>query len=183
LDLQEVASARVAEVVCGAESVSARVFALTPSLLGITPDPHCQAVLDIMPGPSRKSSWFAEKHNLQMLLTKFRNSKESDPRDKIYALLAISSDAHDTDLLRADYDKSPQEFVRDTVSFLLKKNQSDHSIYWPPRLGVWRILTEPPDWIFQTGRGRAARKSGRLQCQVEGCYRPDAGIMGGPEWE
>ena len=130
--LQEVANARAAEVVCGTESVSARIFALAPSFLGIIPNPHCQAVLDIMPGPSRKGSWWAGKHNLQTLLAKFGKSEASDPRDKIYALLGISSDARDTDLLRANYDKSPREVVRDTMSFLLKFHKSGCPIHVLP---------------------------------------------------
>ncbi|KAH8650542.1 heterokaryon incompatibility protein-domain-containing protein [Tricladium varicosporioides] len=54
--LQEVANARRATVVCGRKSISARIFAQVPSLLGLQPEPHCQAVLDIMPGFSRKES-------------------------------------------------------------------------------------------------------------------------------
>src|ERR1700722_19778739 len=55
--IQETANARVAEIVCGGKSVSASIFALMPSLLEITPDPHCQPILDIMPGTLRNSSW------------------------------------------------------------------------------------------------------------------------------
>jgi len=134
--LQEVANARAAEVVCGTISLSARVFALTPSLLGITPDSHCQAVLDIMPGPSRRSSCWAEEHNLLTLLVKFSESEASDPRDKIYALLGMSSDACDTDLLSPNYNKSDQEVVRNTISFLLKVHKSGYDI---------QIL---PDWTL-----------------------------------
>ena len=57
--LQEVANAKVAVVCTGTRSISARIFALAPSLIGIQPKPHCQAVLDIMPGPSRKDSWWS----------------------------------------------------------------------------------------------------------------------------
>jgi len=55
--IQETANARVAEIVCGRKSVSASIFALMPSLLDITPDPYCQPILDIMPGPLWNSSW------------------------------------------------------------------------------------------------------------------------------
>ena len=54
--LQEIANARVATVICGKKSVSARTFAQFPSLLGLQLQPHCQAVLDIMPGLSREES-------------------------------------------------------------------------------------------------------------------------------
>jgi len=39
--IQEVASARVAKIVCGGKSVSASILTLTLSLLEITPHPHC----------------------------------------------------------------------------------------------------------------------------------------------
>jgi hypothetical protein len=55
--IQEVANARVAEIACGGKSVSASIFALAPSLLEITPEPHCQTILDVMPGPLRNCSW------------------------------------------------------------------------------------------------------------------------------
>ncbi|KAJ9637654.1 hypothetical protein H2199_007144 [Coniosporium tulheliwenetii] len=79
--LQEVANARVAVVVCGKKSVSARIFALVPSILKVQPDRHCQAVLDIMPGLSRKESWWSQKRDLRTLLVKFSESEATDPRD------------------------------------------------------------------------------------------------------
>jgi hypothetical protein len=126
--LQEVANARAAEVICGTKSVSARIFALIPSLMGITPDPHCQAVLDIMPGPSRKSSWWTQKRNLQTLLLKFGKSEASDPRDLIYALLGMSSDACDTDLLQVNYEKSVQEVIHDAALFLFGSGYPIHCL-------------------------------------------------------
>jgi hypothetical protein len=113
--LQKVAKARAAEVVCGTKSVSARIFALTPFIAGMVLDPHCQAVLDIMPGPSWKSSWWREKRDLQTLLTKFGKSEASDQRDVIYALLGISSDVSSSDSLKANYERSVQEAIQDTT--------------------------------------------------------------------
>ncbi|KAJ9633664.1 hypothetical protein H2199_009292 [Coniosporium tulheliwenetii] len=103
--LQEVANARVAVVVCGKKSVSARIFALVPSILKVQPDRHCQAVLDIMPGLSRKESWWSQKRDLRTLLVKFSESEATDPRDMVYALLGISSDACASEVLQADYTK------------------------------------------------------------------------------
>jgi uncharacterized membrane protein YkoI len=116
--LQEVANAKRAVVCSGTRSVSARIFALAPLLVGIHPEPHCQAVLDIMPGPSRQDSWWGQKRDLQTLLRKFSGSEASDPRDIIYALLGISSDARDTEDLRADYTKDYHQVVHDAASFL-----------------------------------------------------------------
>ena len=127
--LQEIANARVATVVCGKKTVSARTFALVPSLLNIKPDRHCQAVLDIMPGFSRKESWWSQKRNLHTLLAKFRESEATDPRDAIYALLGISSDACDIDFLRPDYTKTLQQVIRDTTSFLLSYSNQGNSLH------------------------------------------------------
>lgn len=118
--LQEVANARRAVVVCGVKSVSARTFAIVPSLIGVTPPPHCQSILDIMPGPLREESWWSQNRDLRTLLLKFGKTAASDPRDNIYALLGISSDACNSDILRAEYSKSEQEVMKDVVSFLLR---------------------------------------------------------------
>jgi hypothetical protein len=129
--IQEVANARVAEITCGGKSVSASIFILTLSLLEITPDPHCQPILDIMPGPLRNSSWWAKKRDLNTLLVKFCKSQATDQRDSIYALLGISSDACDTDFLKANYEKNLQDIIFDTTLFLLNFNKLNSSIRRP----------------------------------------------------
>jgi hypothetical protein len=116
--LQEVANASRATVCSGAKSVSARVSAVAPLLLGVHPEPHCQAVLDIMPGWSRESSWWSVRRDLRTLLLMFRNSDASDPRDKIYALLGMSSDCQDGHGMRVDYTKDEQQVVYDTANYL-----------------------------------------------------------------
>lgn len=117
--LQEVAKARAARVVCGTKAVSARIFALMPPLLGVEPDYRTQSVLDIMPGPSRKYSWWTETRDLHTLLHRFQGSQASDSRDLIYALLGISSDAADNSALLPDYNKSEEEVVQDAIAFIL----------------------------------------------------------------
>ncbi|XP_014557713.1 hypothetical protein COCVIDRAFT_74268, partial [Bipolaris victoriae FI3] len=123
--LQEIANAKKASVRCGIKSVKAHTFALAPSLVGIKPERHCQAVLDIMPGHLREKTWWGESRDLYNLLLKFRESNASDPRDKVYALLGISSDAYDSDSLRPVYTKDLQAVIRDTSLFLFR--QSDDS--------------------------------------------------------
>jgi hypothetical protein len=130
--LQEIANAKKASVWCGAKSVRARTFALAPSLIGVKPERHCQAVLDIMPGRLREDTWWYESRDLYNLLLKFSESEASDPRDKVYALLGISSDACDTDSLRPDYAKGLQEVIRDTSLFLF--GPSDVSYETMPEL-------------------------------------------------
>ncbi|KAE8447515.1 hypothetical protein EG329_010645 [Mollisiaceae sp. DMI_Dod_QoI] len=155
--LQEVANARAAVIVCGRKSVSARIFATIPPLLRFTPDPHCQAILDIMPGYSRENSWWSQTRNLSTLLLKFSESEASDPRDKIYALLGLSSDACDTDLLRADYSKPLHTVNNDAASFLFhfpELNSIDLTCNWtlPSIVGAIAFLSDVgPHWERTTG--------------------------------
>ncbi|OGM44109.1 hypothetical protein ABOM_007282 [Aspergillus bombycis] len=116
--LQEVANARAGLVCCGQMSVSASIFSLAPLLIDMTPNAHCRAVLDIMPGPSRSGTWWNMNRDLYTLLRKFRASESSLPRDMVFALLGISSDAQDTDRLRPDYDSNEASVIRDVVCFL-----------------------------------------------------------------
>ena len=98
--------------------VGSRIFALAPMLINVEPDSHCQAVLDIMPGPSRDSSWWNQRRDLYTLLQRFSQSQASDPRDMIYALLGISSNKTDVYNLQPDYTKSTEEVIDDATSFL-----------------------------------------------------------------
>jgi hypothetical protein len=104
--LQEIANARVVIVLCGTKSVSVRIFAQVPSLIGLQPQPYCQAVLDIIPGLSREESWWSRRRNLYTLLVKFRESEATDERNIIYTLLGISSDTYKSDFLLPNYEKS-----------------------------------------------------------------------------
>lgn len=118
--IQEIAKARSARVMCGTQSVSARIFAVTPVFSQRLSDSHVRAILDIMPGPSRKSSWWNERRDLRTLLQKFKKSEATDPRDSIYALLGICSDAHEPSFPIPDYKKRPREVILDTVAHLLR---------------------------------------------------------------
>ncbi|KAH6848593.1 heterokaryon incompatibility protein-domain-containing protein [Alternaria alternata] len=126
--LQEIANAKKASILCGTKSIRAHTFALAPSLIGVKPQRHCRAVLDIMPGHLREETWWSENRDLYNLLLKFRESEASDPRDQVYALLGISSDAQDTGRLRPDYTKDLENVIYDTSSFLFGPSDSS---YWP----------------------------------------------------
>ncbi|KAF2120291.1 heterokaryon incompatibility protein-domain-containing protein [Lophiotrema nucula] len=134
--IQEVANARSAQIVCGTKSVSAHIFAVTPALLEVKPPPHYQAILDIMPGPTRAWSWWNRKHDLHTLLLKFGGSEASDPRDMVYALLGISSDGGSTDTLVPDYEKSLRRVIHDTLAFLLRLDNGKCS---RPPLPPWTL--------------------------------------------
>ncbi|KAJ3544456.1 hypothetical protein NM208_g3046 [Fusarium decemcellulare] len=115
--LQEVAKAKRAVVYCNKGSINARSFALAPFLLGEKPDELCQAVLDIMPGPARQSSWWSERRNLCTLLWRFRGCHATDPRDRVYALLGIAQDMAEGEI-QADYSKNEEEVLWETCHYL-----------------------------------------------------------------
>lgn len=138
--LQEVAKARSAIVMCGTRCVSARIFALTPGLLKVQPIPSRQAVLEIMPGPSRRCSWWLRNQGMGTLIHKFRGSEASDPRDMVYALLGISSDAKDADTLQPDYSKDVQDVVWDTLAFLLGMHKMTHLTPFLPNWSMPGLL-------------------------------------------
>ncbi|KAK7998917.1 heterokaryon incompatibility protein-domain-containing protein [Apiospora marii] len=123
--LQEVAYARVATVVCGTQSVSSRTFAIMPTLLnrpsstGSHTDEHAKAVIELMPGPMRRESWYSEGRKLATLLQKFQDSKASIPLDRVYALLGISSDAWNFRHFPVDYSITMRALLRNTMSFFL----------------------------------------------------------------
>jgi hypothetical protein len=126
--LQEVANASRATVCSGAKSVSARVFAIAPLLLEIRPEPHCQAVLNIMPGWPRDESPWSAKRELRALLFMFRASEAGDPCDKIYALLGMCLDCPEDSGLRADYTKSLAQVVHDTMVFIFNLHDYCYTI-------------------------------------------------------
>lgn len=90
--LQEIGFASRAEIFCGSASVSGVVFALLPTLLNQEIDKHCQAVLDIFPGPSRQDSWWASNRNMSILLRRFRSSQAGISRDLLFALVGMCDD-------------------------------------------------------------------------------------------
>lgn len=122
--IQEVASARSGVVMCGragsSVSVSMRTFAQLPALMSWKINQSVQPILDIMPltGQQRKG-WWNEQHNLKMLLMKFKDTVCSDPRDSVYALLGICSDAEVREILKPDYEVAPEVLFRNTLSYLL----------------------------------------------------------------
>lgn len=116
--IQEVAQARRGVVCCGAKSVSARIFALSPYLFPVKPSPQAQAILSILPGQPHHDSWWTRKHDLYTLLHKFRHSKAHDPRDMVYALLGIASDPNLERALRPDYEKTEQNIIREVIAYL-----------------------------------------------------------------
>jgi ankyrin repeat protein len=144
--VQEVANARRATVMCGWKSVSARIFAVVPTVLDMTVTASRRVIFDIMPGPSRKHSWWIEERDLYTLLVKFRLSKASDGRDNIYALLGISSAAYSPSTLAPDYSKDLTAVIQTTIDFVVGARFFGVSCVCQRRLHLSTILQTYPDW-------------------------------------
>jgi hypothetical protein len=112
--LQEVAMARRATLMCGDYCFPARTFAFMPLLLEVEPNKSAESVLAIM--PKRRND---EDRSLRKLWVKFFDSKATDARDKVFALLAMSEDAFDWRRFEPSYKKEEDQVRRDTASFFL----------------------------------------------------------------
>jgi len=149
--LQEVANSHAAEIRCGSKFVSARIFALAPFLMKVQPEIHCRAVLDIMPGPSRRESWWSQNRDLYTLLKNFGGSEASDPRDLVYALLGMSSDSPD---IRPEYNKTEREVVKDVIDILYRFDIDCSSIPGPINIQELRSqLTNLNDIALEVAAG------------------------------
>ncbi|KAK4442368.1 heterokaryon incompatibility protein-domain-containing protein [Podospora aff. communis PSN243] len=176
--IQEVASANTGLVVCGAKSHPCDIFAsVTTFLLDQEPVRNAlgrfpgvlqtrKALLDVMPGPNRASSWWTKDRTLGTLLAKFHHSQASNPRDNTYALLGISSDACDPAKFPPDYTKTVDEVIRDTAAFLIFRSLdspavSQAIIFGPQALRLlyrrgtlqYRAL----EWAMGTGSAEVVR--------------------------
>lgn len=119
--LQEVANAPSAVVCSGRCSVSAEVFAQSPLLLGLTPEPQVQSVLDLMPKstPAALSEGRGQDYLINLML-KFSACKATDERDMIFALLGMTLDPSNHVLLRPDYTTTMRKVLYNTVSYWLE---------------------------------------------------------------
>ncbi|RFN55300.1 hypothetical protein FIE12Z_553 [Fusarium flagelliforme] len=115
--LQEVANARTAVMECNLGKIPARLFVMLPQIIGSPVSEQCQAVLEILPSPSKATSWWVQDRNLGTLLYKFKGSEASDPRDRVYALLGMASDI-DASGIEADYAKEEQVIVQDLCDYI-----------------------------------------------------------------
>ncbi|KAK3996250.1 ankyrin repeat-containing domain protein [Cladorrhinum sp. PSN332] len=118
--IQEVFNAKRAIIRCGRDTVPTRTFVMAPWLMRVEIDSHIQAVLDIMPGYLRATSWWRDRPSLHTLLIKFQQCRATDPRDKIYALIGIASDVACHRILQeSPYGVTEREAICTTLRYLL----------------------------------------------------------------
>jgi hypothetical protein len=123
--LQEVCFAETGVVTCGTKEIAAHIFALAPWLLGHNPEAHCKAVLNMMPGATRSTRIFLsgrDMRNFYSLLRRFHRSEATDPRDQVYALLSMATDANMAGFPEVDYGKEFEEVVDSIFAYLFPKS-------------------------------------------------------------
>ncbi|CAI0644444.1 unnamed protein product [Colletotrichum noveboracense] len=139
--VQEAAYAKTAHIQCSWISVPTRVFCIMPHLLEIDMDARSQALLEVLPGPLRQSSWWNDTRDLGTVLQKFSSCESTDPRDQIFALLGLSSDcAKDGRIFLPNYQLNTLECIQQTVFFLVFRE-----------IPVSDLFTLP-DWDLETFR-------------------------------
>jgi hypothetical protein len=137
--LQEVANARDALVYCGRKFISANIFAISLRLVNIHPQSQqYQPVIDLMSASSIKYREGGYARDLYSLLRMFSSAEATDERDKIYALLGMCTDKMST--LKADYNKSVKEVIRDTLCHLCRCEPQ--SISEVPYISVMDFLND-----------------------------------------
>ncbi|KAF0332624.1 HET domain-containing protein [Colletotrichum asianum] len=75
--VQEAANAKAAQIQCSWSTAPARAFVMLPIILEQNANVHSQALLDVLPGPLRQSSWWHDDRSLSTILHKFRGSQHA----------------------------------------------------------------------------------------------------------
>ncbi|ELQ44800.1 hypothetical protein OOU_Y34scaffold00050g16 [Pyricularia oryzae Y34] len=145
--IQEAAKARSALVMYDRYSVQSSTFVLVPQLFDFEVPEGTQAVLDLLPGPLRMTSWWNNARDLRTLMDKFGSScKASDERDKVYALLGLASDAPS---LQPDYDVDTRVVIERTIAYLMaNRGVTGRAGLWTRHLPQWtmdQFLEELPE--------------------------------------
>ncbi|KAI0128366.1 hypothetical protein BJ170DRAFT_324833 [Xylariales sp. AK1849] len=129
--LQEVAVAKRVVVACGAHIVDGQEF--YREILGVTSwysslaktMRKVRSAVEIMDRTA--SGLEAGTTPLLELIERFRGWQATNPLDKVYALLSLSSDACDADTLRPDYSISEATLARRVLQHALPRGVIEHS--------------------------------------------------------
>jgi hypothetical protein len=83
----------------------------------------------------------------QFVLLALHSYQATDPRDKVFALLGLATDADDP-TLHPDYNLSVEDVYRKTAIFLLRQDRSI-AILSNSGIGNWRKHKDLPSWVPQ----------------------------------
>ncbi len=168
--VQEIAAARDAILLCGQVSISwqdlCRAYDQIDRLISRTStrNPYidcqfqrCRAIRKLF-GPNKPSSEKAKlKWNLLFLLNNFSNYGATNPRDKVYGLVGLASEAQQQDeesaLMVPDYNKPLATTYAETVKFVVTRTRrldilrACEGFHRMPGLPSWA-----PDWTCNVFR-------------------------------
>ncbi|KAK5996951.1 Heterokaryon incompatibility 6-like protein [Cladobotryum mycophilum] len=136
--LQEVAAAQNVHIICGSAKIDGSVFysGLSSLKLSYIDQPELQNLIRPAVYLIRRTMFWSKDMNstpgsfslnirpLAELIDMYHIRKASDRRDKIYALLGMSSDNHSAGGLSADYEVSWKTLFRQVVKFILGEQVS-----------------------------------------------------------
>jgi Heterokaryon incompatibility protein (HET) len=131
--IQEVVVAQDAVIILGASSVSFSEFSLAASAwqqLGLSKYFHCETRMVHLLWESRQTYGPRVYSGLFSLLLRHRHCKATDPRDKIFALCGMASDANeDQNLMHVDKDGIVTRYTTSGLSFVTDYNLDILSVY------------------------------------------------------
>lgn len=124
--VQEVAAAKKLIIICGKQTIDGKDFAkkLYQRIPSRVRQEELQTKLEhLRPLLLYMSVGFATgpKEELLTLLHQFRSWEASDPRDKVYAILGLSSDGRESSELRPDYDLPVAQVYRNVAEYMLSR--------------------------------------------------------------
>ncbi|KAK4450871.1 heterokaryon incompatibility protein-domain-containing protein [Podospora aff. communis PSN243] len=85
--------------------------------------------------------------SLRELLPRFRHRGATDPRDKVYGLLALVDGLSGEKKIEPDYTKSVVEVYTDTVTHILREDRSLDVLYRLPEMEEHKRLEGLPSWV------------------------------------
>ncbi|PWW76860.1 HET-domain-containing protein [Tuber magnatum] len=190
--IQEILVSKKATVICGSHQIDWVLFHQAANYLV-----QREFRLDREPAPRtlflvalirRNEKRYKEAQlNLRTLLRHFRYSQATDIRDKVYAMLGISSQVgrssaeHGVKPLQADYRKAVEDVYREAAAYIMTDEQDLRLLaneYSPCSRQLTKMPTWVPDWSITSKRLLPmARKSNTLSSLIKGDISTRAGSL------
>ncbi|KAI1335731.1 heterokaryon incompatibility protein-domain-containing protein [Xylariaceae sp. FL0016] len=172
--VQEVASSRALEVICGNHSIlwedlsQVLVFFGNPEMVGFLQRTDQMDVVSCNQDSLRHGQMTCQvkahmtrdlSFNLARTLMSFRSFKCKDPRDKVYALLGLVGGVSHP-LVEPDYNKSEVQLYKDVARYVFTIEDTAKPLFTLPMAGVghWRRLEALPSWAPDWASNQRAKR-------------------------
>ena len=174
--IQEVAMAKEVQLTCGLRWVSwddfVKAFYFMHTLNMLTPDPasYFQAIVRVLGIiDARKARLLGYDRDLLGTLLRCRSSLATDPRDKVFGLLGITTDTGPNALkCRADYQVNVQEAYTELSVAVISFEQSLDILGVPSIIGRSSVEDLPswvPDWSTWDSTSALNRRDRPATCE------------------